>query len=168
MAERNAHHHFGGIGCLSGIGSMSNNNNNNVQQHSATSTQMVTSTTAAKPVRNPSVISSSPPRSPSPPPPANLPTSTTAPSFPSPHVPMLLHHPSHPSPIKGPSDVVLSGNGGVVPSSSSSLSGSFLLNAAVQHLPALHLWPTLHLQDGSAKNPSTVMTALAKMAPNQF
>jgi hypothetical protein len=75
------------------------------------------------------------------------------------HLPLLQLHP-HPLPplpaaLKGSSSSIdsvgiLSSNG--CNPSSSSLSNSFLLNAAVQHLPALHLWPTLHLQQDGTKN----------------
>ncbi|XP_046446388.1 protein dissatisfaction-like [Daphnia pulex] len=79
-------------------------------------------------------------------------------SFPHPHhLPLLqLHPPPLPAGLKGSADVgILSG--ACNPSSSSSLSSSFLLNAAVQHLPALHLWPTLHLQQDGAKNHADLM-----------
>lgn len=154
MAERSAHH-FNGISCLGSIGSNNNNtNNNNNIQHGTPSSQ-ISSSTMEKSVRNPSIISSSPPNSPPPPqlPPASsLQTSSTAStaSFPSPHIPMLLHHPNVSS-IKG-ADLTLSSASNP---SSSSLPGSFLFNAAVQHLPALHLWPTMHLSEAS-KNLNTV------------
>lgn len=169
MAERSAHH-FGGIGCLGSIGTNSNNNtsnnNNNTVAHGSPSSQpMVSSTAVIKSVRNPSV-------SPSPPPPLQqVPTSTTTtPSFPSPHLPMLLHHPAPPAPapvapLKG-SDVTLSVNTSV---SSTSLSNSFLLSAAVQHLPALQLWPTLHLQDATSnknhQQHNTVLLKILKFKP---
>ncbi len=123
-----------------------------------------------------------PPPLPAPPPAMNLSSSSTAsissattssiisssfvPS--SPHLPSALHphhlpllqlhpHPLPPLPaaLKGSSSSIdsvgiLSSNG--CNPSSSSLSNSFLLNAAVQHLPALHLWPTLHLQQDGTKN----------------
>lgn len=159
MAERGAHH-FGGISCLgsmNAVGGNSNNNtsnNNNNLQHGSPTSQLVNST-IVKSVRHPSPPHSPPPPPP-PPPPAPTSTATTAP-FPSPHLPMLLHHPPPPPPppamaINKGSDVSLPGNTTVSPSS---VSNSFLLNAAVQHLPALHLWPTLHLQDNN-KNHNTV------------
>lgn len=146
MAERSAHH-FSAMGCLAN----NNNNNNNTIGHngSPTSQPIVTSTGGGiKSVGNPSVSSPSPP-------PPTLPTSTT-PSFPSPHLSILLHHPA--PPLAAPSVAALKGSDPVGSlsvntsvSSSTSLSNSYLLSAAVQHLPALQLWPTLHLQE-SGKN----------------
>lgn len=107
------------------------------------------------------------PPSPGPPPPLPgmqpLPASPTdLPSaFASPHLPFLLH-PGPPAPpsVKSGNDVLLSPIGGVP----SAPAGSFLFNAAVQHhLPALQLWPTLHLPE-AAKLPGTVITITIKQS----